>query len=42
MDTDDAALVERVRGGDVAAFEPLVEKYRQRVYRLAYNVLRNP
>ena len=41
MDTDDAALVERVRGGDVAAFEPLVEKYRQRVYRLAYNVLRN-
>ena len=42
MDTDDAALVERVRGGEVAAFEPLVEKYRQRVYRLAYNVLRNP
>ena len=41
MDIDDAALVERVRGGDVAAFEPLVEKYRQRVYRLAYNVLRN-
>ena len=41
MDTDDAALVERVRGGDVAAFEPLVEKYRQRVYRLAYNVVRN-
>jgi RNA polymerase sigma-70 factor (ECF subfamily) len=41
VDTDDAALVERVRGGDVAAFEPLVEKYRQRVYRLAYNVLRN-
>ena len=25
----------------MAAFEPLVEKYRQRVYRLAYNVLRN-
>ncbi len=41
MDTDDGVLVERVRGGDVAAFEPLVEKYRQRVYRLAYNVLRN-
>ncbi|MBM4442220.1 MAG: sigma-70 family RNA polymerase sigma factor [Candidatus Rokubacteria bacterium] len=41
MDIDDGALVERVRGGDVAAFEPLVEKYRQRVYRLAYNVLRN-
>jgi RNA polymerase sigma-70 factor (ECF subfamily) len=41
MDTDDAALVERVQSGDVAAFEPLVEKYRQRVYRLAFNVLRN-
>src|ERR1051326_2087379 len=41
MDTDDATLVERVRGGDVAAFEPLVEKYRQRVYRLAFSVLRN-
>src|SRR5947207_10089575 len=39
MDTDDVALVERVRAGDVAAFEPLVEKYRQRVYRLARNVL---
>jgi RNA polymerase sigma-70 factor (ECF subfamily) len=41
MDTDDAALVERCRNGDVAAFEPLVEKYRQRVWRLAYNVLRD-
>ena len=25
----------------MAAFEPLVEKYRQRVYRLTFNVLRN-
>src|SRR3970282_2204272 len=41
MDTDDAALVERCRNGDVAAFEPLVEKYRQRVWRLAYNILRD-
>jgi RNA polymerase sigma-70 factor (ECF subfamily) len=41
VDIDDAALVERCRAGDVAAFEPLVEKYRQRVYRLAYNVLRD-
>jgi RNA polymerase sigma-70 factor (ECF subfamily) len=40
-DTDDAALVERCRNGDIAAFEPLVEKYRQRVWRLAYNVLRD-
>ena len=41
METDDAALVERCRRCDMAAFEPLVGKYRQRVYRLAYNVLRN-
>ena len=38
---DDAALVERCRKGDIGAFEPLVEKYRQRVWRLAYNVLRD-
>lgn len=41
MEIDDAALVERCRRGDVAAFEPLVEKYRQRIWRLAYNVLRD-
>jgi RNA polymerase sigma-70 factor, ECF subfamily len=39
VELDDLALVERVRAGDAAAFEPLVEKYRQRVYRLARNVL---
>jgi RNA polymerase sigma-70 factor, ECF subfamily len=39
--TDDAALIDRCRAGDIAAFEPLVEKYRQRVWRLAYNVLRD-
>ena len=42
MDSDDAVLIERCRAGDLAAFEPLVEKYRLRVYRLAYNVLRDP
>ena len=42
MDTDEAALIERCRAGDLGAFEPLVEKYRQRAYRLAYNVLRDP
>jgi RNA polymerase sigma-70 factor (ECF subfamily) len=41
VDNDDAALIERCRAGDVAAFEPLVEKYRQRVWRLAYNFLRD-
>jgi RNA polymerase sigma-70 factor, ECF subfamily len=42
LDSDDAALIARCRSGDLTAFEPLVEKYRQRVYRLAYNVLRDP
>jgi RNA polymerase sigma-70 factor (ECF subfamily) len=41
VELDDLALVERVRAGDVAAFEPLVERYRHRVYRLARNVLRD-
>ncbi len=41
MDNNDTALIERSRAGDVAAFEPLVEKYRQRVWRLAYNLLRD-
>ena len=40
-DLDDLALVERCRSGDVTAFEPLVQKYRQRLYRLAFNVLRD-
>jgi RNA polymerase sigma-70 factor (ECF subfamily) len=41
VDADEQALIERCRAGDVGAFEPLVERYRQRVYRLAYNVLRD-
>jgi RNA polymerase sigma-70 factor (ECF subfamily) len=41
VDIDDQALLERCRQGDVDAFEPLVEKYRQRVWRLAYHVLRD-
>ena len=36
---DERALIERCIAGDAAAFEPLVEKYRQRVWRLAYQVL---
>jgi RNA polymerase sigma-70 factor (ECF subfamily) len=40
-DIDERALIERCRAGDVEAFEPLVEKYRQRVWRLAYQVLRD-
>lgn len=41
MDQDDAALIRRCQAGDLAAFEPLVEKYRQRVWRLAYQVVRD-
>ena len=41
MSFDDRVLVERCQAGDLSAFEPLVEKYRQRVWRLAYNVLRD-
>lgn len=41
MDIDEAALLERCRRGDVAAFEPLVEKYRERVWRLAFHHLRD-
>ena len=41
VDIDDRTLVERCQAGDLTAFEPLVEKYRQRVWRLAYNVLRD-
>jgi RNA polymerase sigma-70 factor (ECF subfamily) len=41
VDIDDRTLVERCQAGDLTAFEPLVEKYRQRVWRLAHNVLRD-
>lgn len=40
-DADDQTLVERCRRGELAAFEPLVEKYRERVWRLAFNYLRD-
>jgi RNA polymerase sigma-70 factor (ECF subfamily) len=33
--------VRRCQQGEVAAFEPLVERYRQRVWRLAYQILRD-
>jgi RNA polymerase sigma-70 factor (ECF subfamily) len=39
--SDDRTLVERCQAGDLTAFEPLVEKYRQRVWRLAHNILRD-
>src|SRR6266478_7066293 len=36
---DERALIQRCLAGDASAFEPLVERYRQRVWRLAYQVL---
>jgi RNA polymerase sigma-70 factor, ECF subfamily len=37
----DLALVERLRLGDAAALEALMERYASRVYRLAHGILRN-
>jgi RNA polymerase sigma-70 factor, ECF subfamily len=36
---DERELIQRCLSGDTAAFEPLVERYRQRVWRLAYQLL---
>lgn len=35
----DETLVDRARGGDRQAFERLVERHRERVYRIAFRVL---
>jgi len=35
------ALVERLRGGEQAALESLMERFAPRVYRLAYGITRN-
>jgi RNA polymerase sigma-70 factor (ECF subfamily) len=37
----DLSLVERLRVGDAAALEALMERYASRVYRLAHGILRN-
>jgi RNA polymerase sigma-70 factor, ECF subfamily len=39
--SDERELIERCLAGDASAFEPLVERYRQRVWRLAYQLLRD-
>lgn len=36
LDETEAALVERARGGDVAAYEELVRQYQQVAFRVAY------
>jgi RNA polymerase sigma-70 factor (ECF subfamily) len=38
---DDFALVNRVRAGDLAAFELIMRRHNQRLYRLARGILRN-
>jgi RNA polymerase sigma-70 factor, ECF subfamily len=38
---DDMTLVERVRAGDSAAFQELVSRYENKVYRLAIKLTRN-
>ena len=38
---DDLALVQAVRGGDVAAFEQLVKRYDAKLLRIAQNVTHN-
>src|SRR4026209_548914 len=38
---DDQTLVERVRAGDARAFEELVSRYENKVYRLAIKLTRN-
>jgi RNA polymerase sigma-70 factor (ECF subfamily) len=35
------ALIERLRGGDPGALESLIERYSDRVYRLAHGITRN-
>lgn len=40
-ETDDRTLVERCQRGELAAYELLVGRYRQRVYALAFSMLRN-
>ncbi|HSH09633.1 MAG TPA: sigma-70 family RNA polymerase sigma factor [Oceanipulchritudo sp.] len=37
----DRILVERVQNGDVAAFDTLVRKYRERLYGIIYNLTSN-
>lgn len=38
-EVDDSALVERVRAGDVAAFDGLVERHMKRAFAVAYRLL---
>ena len=39
--SEDAVLVQRVQAGDVAAFDRLVIKYRERLFSIVYNLTSN-
>ena len=41
VEPDDRKLVERCQRGDLSSYEALVNRYRQRVYGLAFSMLRN-
>lgn len=40
-DREDAELVQLAQGGDTRAFDELVRRYRDKVYRLSYKILRH-
>ena len=42
VNEEDREAIRRVQNGDKDAFEVLVEKYKRRAFRLAYQVLRDP
>jgi len=37
----DAALVDRFKGGDDGAFDEIIERYRERMFAIAFSVIRN-
>lgn len=39
--SQESLLVKRVKEGDVSAFEELVSRYRERIYRTAYQMTNN-
>ena len=39
---DDQALIERIRAGDISAFDPLIKKYRPRLSRVVSLIVANP
>ena len=41
MTDSDARLIERVRAGNIAAFDELVNKYKQRIFAIVYNMTSN-